>query len=197
MKGWWPSPSFQASDPRCAALSLHGRGLWWSLCDSANGRGFVPLRGMTLDAVLLAITGRAPSMDVHAAWEELIRMRLVTSDEIAITLCLPRCDQGPWDIPSGVAQACYVGSVESFVYALGTMDLDRVKIGYSRDPWERLRDLQQGCPDPLRILAVMPGGYKEEQGLHRLFGAYRLRANGEWFRTAPPVMAWCREWWIR
>lgn len=31
MKGWWPSPSGQLSDPRCAGLTLLGRGVLWSL----------------------------------------------------------------------------------------------------------------------------------------------------------------------
>lgn len=100
MKGWWPSPSGQASDPRCAALSLNGRGLWWSLCDAADGRGAVPLGAMTLDAVLLALSGRTPEAQVRAAWQELHGVRLACAEGGVIVLDLPTCDVRDEDPPA-------------------------------------------------------------------------------------------------
>lgn len=89
MRGWWPSPSGQSSDPRCAALTILGRGLLWSLCDAADGKGAIPLGSMSLDAVLLAVSGRTPEAEVRAAWEELQRVGLVMVDTGVIVLVLP------------------------------------------------------------------------------------------------------------
>ncbi len=106
MKGWWPSPSGQVSDPRCAALSLNGRGLWWSLCDAADGRGAVPLGAMTLDAVLLALSGRTPEAQVRAAWQELYGVHLAYVEGGVIALDLPEPDVSQSETfaePQGVA----------------------------------------------------------------------------------------------
>ncbi len=92
MKGWWRSPSGQLNDPRCAKLSLAARGLLWSLSDVADGRGAVPLGAMTLDEVLLAVSGRDPEEPVRAAWLELHRVRLAYVEGGVIALDLPEPD---------------------------------------------------------------------------------------------------------
>jgi len=94
VKGWWRSPSGQLNDPRCAKLSLAARGLLWSLSDVADGRGAVPLGAMTLDEVLLAVSGRDPEEPVRAAWLELHRVRLAYVDGGMIMLDLPAVDAG-------------------------------------------------------------------------------------------------------
>lgn len=54
-----------------------------------------------------------------------------------------------------------------------------VKIGIARDPKDRLATLQTAQPGRLHLMAVMPGGRRKEQALHRKF---RHRAvDGEWF----------------
>jgi len=94
VKGWWRSPSGQLNDPRCAKLSLAARGLLWSLSDVADGRGAVPLGAMTLDEVLLAVSGRDPEEPVRAAWLELHRVRLAYVEGGVIALDLPAVDAG-------------------------------------------------------------------------------------------------------
>jgi hypothetical protein len=54
-----------------------------------------------------------------------------------------------------------------------------VKIGKTRDPKSRLRELQVGNPERLRILCVIPGGEEVEKEFHRKFN--HLRRGGEWF----------------
>ncbi len=61
-----------------------------------------------------------------------------------------------------------------------------VKIGVSDDPEARLDGLQTGNPNPLFILATMPGGEDVEAGLHVQFAS--LRHGGEWFRPNPEFM---------
>lgn len=72
-----------------------------------------------------------------------------------------------------------------------------VKIGHAKYPEGRLGDLQVGCPWPLEIVALLPGGRVVEQILHLKFR--RQRMLGEWFRNEGEVrdaMLWARRQWI-
>jgi hypothetical protein len=62
-----------------------------------------------------------------------------------------------------------------------------IKIGVSTDPEQRLRTLQSSSPQPLTLLAFMPGGVESERDLHRRFADGRL--EGEWFRSDTPGLA--------
>ena len=55
-----------------------------------------------------------------------------------------------------------------------------IKIGFSQNPKSRLKSIQTGMPDLLKLLAVIPGDEKLEKELHNEFNDLRLR--GEWFR---------------
>lgn len=56
-----------------------------------------------------------------------------------------------------------------------------VKIGYSKNPRARLKELQTGNPNKLKLLATMPGTYSTEATLHEMFKSQR--AHGEWFHN--------------
>lgn len=59
-----------------------------------------------------------------------------------------------------------------------------IKIGSSANSLlSRLKALQTGHPEPLRVLARMPGAFHEGQ-LHRRFADWRL--TGEWFAAEAP-----------
>ena len=62
-----------------------------------------------------------------------------------------------------------------------------VKIGVSVRPWDRLSTLQIGNPEPLEMIAIMPGEYDVEATLHGQFSSDRI--NGEWFRLSPEIGA--------
>lgn len=71
-----------------------------------------------------------------------------------------------------------------------------VKIGKANDPKARLAELQTGCPDKLKVIAVMPcKGQKHaefmEQQAHLAFRKYRAR--GEWFHYAPEIREFIRK----
>lgn len=63
-------------------------------------------------------------------------------------------------------------TIKTYLIAAG--ETGKVKIGKSRDPWERLAQLQTGNPEPLRFIAIMEG-----EAFHSLFADVRL--EGEWF----------------
>lgn len=61
----------------------------------------------------------------------------------------------------------------------------RVKIGYSKNPWKRYRQLATGCPDPMILVATYycRDAPDLEEYLHEKFAD--RREKGEWFRTSP------------
>lgn len=70
-------------------------------------------------------------------------------------------------------------SIDGQVYVIGSVADRRVKIGTSRNPRGRLKELQGGNPNPLRILVTFQGGYLLELHLHQTLD--RFRTTGEWF----------------
>jgi hypothetical protein len=61
-----------------------------------------------------------------------------------------------------------------------------VKIGWSTNVNARLRELQTGAPERLRLYTVLPGIRDKEKDTHRRFA--HLRLQGEWFRRAPDLV---------
>ena len=60
------------------------------------------------------------------------------------------------------------------------------KIGYSKNPQERLKELQTGSPYKHVLKATMPGDYQTEQALHQIF--FCQQVQGEWFKYDGPVL---------
>lgn len=71
-----------------------------------------------------------------------------------------------------------------FVYFLGIND--RIKIGTSRKPLDRIADIIGFVPGKLNLLVVVAGTRQDEKRLHDRFSMYRT--NGEWFVASKPVM---------
>ena len=80
-------------------------------------------------------------------------------------------------------------------YFIEAVGLNRIKIGGLRGnagdrSWRygailRCKELETGCPVPLRVIAVTARYYEDD--LHRRFA--RFRVKGEWFDGAPEL--WC------
>jgi len=70
------------------------------------------------------------------------------------------------------------------VYFIGAGD--RIKIGFSRRPTERLKDLQTSHHLKLELLATMPGSFQTEARLHKRFA--HLKQKGEWFVARPELI---------
>ncbi len=68
-----------------------------------------------------------------------------------------------------------------------------IKIGTSRNPVARLKELQTAHAHPLVLLAVMDGGVVEERELHQKFA----RLHGEWFEPTPELNVFVREYAMR
>lgn len=75
---------------------------------------------------------------------------------------------------------------DMFVYAIQEQDTGNIKLGISRDPHPRLKQLQTGNSSTLELLAYRKAEqrFKDEHALHAKAPHYHIR--GEWF-TAPAL----------
>lgn len=62
---------------------------------------------------------------------------------------------------------------------------DRIKIGFSTEPEQRIKVLQIANPERLMVHLLMPGSEAAEASLHERFSGHRIA--GEWFRLAPEI----------
>lgn len=70
---------------------------------------------------------------------------------------------------------------DMYVYAIREVETGNVKIGISKDPAERLKQLQTGNSSELVLVASIPAGnrYKDESNAHKKLSNINIR--GEWF----------------
>jgi hypothetical protein len=74
-----------------------------------------------------------------------------------------------------------------FISAFGEQHLKRIKIGYSRDPQDRLQKLQTGSPVKLELLGTVKcrddsHAKSIEKLAHNIF--HKQRRRGEWFHLS-------------
>lgn len=75
---------------------------------------------------------------------------------------------------------------KSFVYFATAGN--KVKIGVSKNPRQRLGELKTGSSSKVRIYYVTPGDRQRERELHALFAEHRV--NGEWFLFHRSIRDW-------
>jgi hypothetical protein len=78
-----------------------------------------------------------------------------------------------------------------FVYFIQGETGGPIKIGYSDDVKKRLKGLQTGHPDNLKILFAFPGNIDDEKSMHSKFEKHRLR--GEWFKPVDEIFSTINE----
>lgn len=61
-----------------------------------------------------------------------------------------------------------------------------IKIGFASDIKNRFLSLSRSGPEPLRLVAIMPGTITAERQLHRRYSVERL--HGEWFSITPRIV---------
>ena len=68
---------------------------------------------------------------------------------------------------------------------LGRIDKSRqvVKIGYSKHPEKRIKEIQGMCPLKLELICTFKGNYETEAALHYYFKNKKLTYTKEWFKV--------------
>ena len=77
----------------------------------------------------------------------------------------------------------------SWVYFIKSYGL--VKIGRAKSPAKRLENMQVGSSQRLKLLAMFPGGVKEEGELHKMFARHWV--HGEWYRFSSEIQIYLAE----
>lgn len=72
---------------------------------------------------------------------------------------------------------------EGFVYVIGSHKYKFFKVGFSQDPFKRLKSIQTGCPFQVWVVLIINATMDYEKQLHRKFR--RENTVGEWFRYRP------------
>ena len=72
-----------------------------------------------------------------------------------------------------------------YVYFIGEPNSDKVKIGFSKNPWARLKNLQTASHAKLEIVCHTRTANVSEADIHYALREYRV--NGEWFARAGAV----------
>lgn len=70
---------------------------------------------------------------------------------------------------------------DMYVYAIKNKDTGNIKLGISKNPEQRLKQLQTGCDGKLELVAYRKAdnGYRDEVQLHHENSQYAI--HGEWF----------------
>jgi hypothetical protein len=69
----------------------------------------------------------------------------------------------------------------SHLYIIQSDKTGDLKIGRSKNPQQRLKQLQTGAPHKLKLLVIVENKGGLEKQLHRRLSKYKNRKNGEWF----------------
>src|SRR5690606_30010785 len=72
------------------------------------------------------------------------------------------------------------GDARAYIYFIGPEEGDRVKIGFSKNPWARIKDFQTGTTEQLHVVATVSTTENSAVHIHKLFE--ELRISGEWYR---------------
>jgi len=67
------------------------------------------------------------------------------------------------------------------LYIIQSDKTGALKIGRSKNPKQRLKQLQTGSPYKLKLILIVEGKGNIEKNLHERLKRYRQRRNGEWF----------------
>lgn len=80
---------------------------------------------------------------------------------------------------------------QGFIYAIADQSGAKMKIGYSKNPNRRLKQLATGSSDRLYILTKFHGDRELEKSIHRQFE--KVRYNGEWMKASQELLDYINE----
>lgn len=80
--------------------------------------------------------------------------------------------------------------INTYVYFILNENDGLVKIGYSKNPWSRCKQLQTGNGNKLKLIYYVFGDKDVEYAMHLRFKDFKVR--GEWFKYNDVIKNWIR-----
>jgi hypothetical protein len=77
-----------------------------------------------------------------------------------------------------------------FIYFIADLTNNEVKIGISKDPHKRLKQLQTARSNKLKLLKTVHGTNEDEKKYHSLFCWYKK--EGEWYELSDELWEFIR-----
>jgi len=100
-------------------------------------------------------------------------------------------DKRQFQVRSGVVATPPGGNAKAYVYFIGEVDGSEVKIGYSKNPWARVKDFQTGNVKQLLVIATVATTESSEVATADAFKAARI--TGEWYTKTPIICSVIKE----
>lgn len=77
---------------------------------------------------------------------------------------------------------------KGFIYLIRATDSGRVKLGFSRNPKRRFKNLNAASHEDLKLIALLPGCYQwQERGMHAMLA--KARVKNEWYASLEAIEA--------
>lgn len=169
MNHWWRAYNEAVNDPKLQLLSDSLFRAWFNvMCiASANGGNLPPLKD-------IAFTLRIQPTKAAQVLAQLHTAGLLDKTETGFIPHNWNGRQYKSDEPKAAK------GKDSYVYVIGTQwGAEALKIGFSKNPWARIVELQTAHHEKLSVLAVFKCRSHSEVDIHDILKAYRKA--GEWF----------------
>lgn len=149
---------------------------------------FIALCALKCDGLLdkpesdLRLRQIAVAMGVQLRELDEIKRRLVEVELIDESFQPIRWDKRQYKKAGSLPDGESLDGYNGYIYFIADDRLETVKIGYSRNPWARVKDLQIGRGDRLSVVATVKTTEASEVDIHHILADERQ--NGEWFEVS-------------
>jgi hypothetical protein len=124
---------------------------------------------------------------VHSMWEDLTSFPIHMGRNLNMRINAQHRDGGTFDpefgklIDEQTYPVCSNKKPNGWIYFIveaGGIE-KKVKIGFSKKVYSRLKNMQTGCPSELKCYGAVPGLPEDEEKAHAFLE--HCRSHGEWF----------------
>lgn len=166
MSHWWRAYDGAVDHPKLLLLTDRQHRAWFNLMCLASSNG-----GALPDLKVIAVKLRMSSAKAATLISELKVAVLLDDEDGKIT---------PHNWNGRQFKTATDEKKESYVYFIGSAwDAPALKIGFSKNPWARISELQTAHHDKLEVLSAFRCRAHSEVDIHDLLKPFRK--NGEWF----------------
>lgn len=175
---WWRCYNDIINDPKIRVLAFEDRWHYVAVCSIKNAGELEKEYDDELRESMLAMQLGVSENDLAHIKRRLLRVKLIDENWSPVA----------WDkrqYTKAYSKDPDLDGYRGYVYFVGGATGD-VKIGYSRNPWARIKELQTANPEKLSVVATIRTTEVSERRVPELFE--RERVNGEWFKRSPVIV---------